>query len=150
MVEMSENERMELESGIAAFEAKHFSTALRFLAPFAERGLDEAQYRMAVMVQNGLGMVANEERALAYMQAAAEQGHSLAQHGLGFMYMQGECVGEPDGHKAIEWFAKAAEQGMVGSMTTIAMIYDEGIGGVPVDKEQAKLWYRKAGFDEFG
>jgi TPR repeat protein len=63
------------------------------------------------------------------------------------MYMEGECV-EQNGEKAIEWFRKAAEQGLVGSMTTLAMMYQEG-RGVPRDEEEAKKWYKLAGFDEF-
>ena len=51
----------------------------------------------------------------------------LAQHGLGFMYMQGECV-EQDGEKALEWFTRAAEQGLQGAMTTIGMMYRDGNG----------------------
>ena len=78
------------------------------------------------------------------MTAAAEQGHAVAQHGLGFMYMEGECV-EKNPEEAIKWFLKAAEQGMVGSMTTIAMMYEEG-RGVEKNPELAKEWYAKAGF----
>ena len=74
-------------------------------------------------------------------------GQGLAQHGLGFMYMQGECVAQ-DAHKALEWFEKAAEQGLQGAMTTIGMMYREG-NGVERDEEQAKEWFRKAGFDDF-
>jgi hypothetical protein len=81
------------------------------------------------------------------MEAAAKAGVGLAQHGLGFMYMQGECV-EQDGQKALEWFTRAAEQGLQGAMTTIGMMYREG-NGVERDEEQAKAWFRKAGFDDF-
>ena len=81
---------MDLGSGIAAFESKHFSTATSLLGPLAEAGNPEAQYRMAIMAQNGLGMVENELLAFKYMKAAAEAGMGLAQHGLGYMYMQGE------------------------------------------------------------
>ncbi len=80
---------MDLSSGIAAFESKQFTTATRLLAPLAEQGDPDAQYRMAIMAQNGLGMVENQRLAFAYMKAAAEAGMGLAQHGLGFMYMQG-------------------------------------------------------------
>ena len=38
-----------------------------------------------------------------------------------------ECV-EKNAEEAMKWFLKAAEQGMVGSMTTIAMMYEEGKG----------------------
>ncbi|MCK5092910.1 MAG: sel1 repeat family protein, partial [Gammaproteobacteria bacterium] len=81
-----------LASGIAAFETKSFSTASRLLSPLAESGNPDAQFRMAIMCQNGLGMVKSDQNAADYMRKAAEQGHALAQHGLGFMYMEGECV----------------------------------------------------------
>jgi len=138
---------MDMSSGIAAFESKQFSTATRLLAPRAEQGNPQAQYRMAIMAQNGLGMIENQQLAFKYMEAAAKAGVGLAQHGLGFMYMQGECV-EQDGQKALEWFTRAAEQGLQGAMTTIGMMYREG-NGVERDEEQAKAWFRKAGFDDF-
>ena len=111
---------MELSSGIAAFESKQFTTATRMLAPLAEQGNAEAQYRMAIMAQNGLGMVENQLLAYRYMKEAAEAGMGLAQHGLGFMFMQGECV-EQNAAKALEWFSRAADQGLQGAMTTIGM-----------------------------
>ncbi|MCW8852490.1 MAG: sel1 repeat family protein, partial [Gammaproteobacteria bacterium] len=72
-------------SGIAAFEAKNFKQSLQFLGPLAENGDAESQHRCAIMYQNGLGVVANEARAAELMRAAAEQGHAIAQHGLGSM-----------------------------------------------------------------
>jgi len=81
------------------------------------------------------------------MKAAAEAGMGLAQHGLGFMYMQGECV-EQDSEKALQWFARAAEQGLQGAMTTIGMMYREG-NGVERNEDKAREWFRKAGFDDF-
>ena len=55
---------------------------------------------------------------------------------------------EQNAPKAIEWFEKAAEQGLQGAMTTIGMMYREG-NGVERDEEKAKEWFRKAGFDDF-
>ena len=83
---------MEMASGIAAFEAKEFARAMQLLQPLAERGVPEAQYRVAIMAQVGLGMVKNCAIAVKWMRAAAEQGYALAEHGLGFMYFQGECT----------------------------------------------------------
>lgn len=137
---------MQLGSGIAAFEGKHFATATGLLSPLADGGNVQAQYRMAIMAQNGLGMHDNQDLAFKYMKAAAEAGLDIAQHGLGFMYMEGECT-EKDPEKAVEWFRKAAEQGLAGSQTTLAMMYEEG-RGVEKDIEQANKWYRLAGFDE--
>jgi TPR repeat protein len=70
----------------------------------------------------------------------------VAQHGLGFMYLEGECV-DKDPAKAVEWFQKAADQGLVGSLTTLAMMYEEG-KGVEQDIDKANELYRAAGFDE--
>lgn len=146
--QMSENEQlnMQLTSGIAAFEGKNFAVAVQSLSPLADQGNPEAQYRVAIMAQNGLGMTVNELLAFKYMKAAAESGLALAQHGLGFMYKEGECVARNSG-KAAEWFRKSAEQGMAGSQTTLAMMYERG-DGVEKDPEEARRWYRLAGFDE--
>jgi hypothetical protein len=61
------------------------------------------------------------------------------------MYMEGECV-DKDPALAVEWFQKAAEQGLVGSLTTLAMMYEEG-NGVEQDIDKANELYRAAGFD---
>ena len=97
---------MELASGIAAFEAKEFARAMQLLQPLAERGDPKAQYRVAIMAQVGLGMVKNCAIAVQWMRAAAEQGYALAQHGLGFMYFQGECT-RADAAEAAKWRALA-------------------------------------------
>lgn len=78
------------------------------------------------------------------MRAAAEQGHALAQHGLGYMYLQGDCV-QPDSAEAARWFRLAAEQGLAGSQTMLAMMYEQG-NGVERDPAEAKKWYERAGF----
>ena len=67
------NTEHELQSGISAFEAKDFTGAMRILSPLAEEGIAEAQYRMGMMFQNGLGRVKNDEAGIKWMRAAAEQ-----------------------------------------------------------------------------
>ncbi len=135
---------LDLSSGISAFESKHFTHAIKLLAPLAEGGEAEAQYRMAIMYQNGLGVVRNEGRAFDYMRRAAGSGHALAQHGLGFMYMDGDCV-EADGEQAVAWFTRAADQGLAGSKTTLAMMYQEG-SLVPKNEILAARLLKEAGF----
>jgi TPR repeat protein len=92
---------------------------------------------MAIMAQNGLGMTENADLAFRYMKAAAEAGIDLAQLGVGFMYMEGECAPKNPEH-AVHWFRKAAEQGLAGSQTTLAMMYARG-RGVP------RTWRRARG-----
>ena len=58
---MEMSEELDLVSGISAFEAKEFTKSMQLLSPLAEQGLAEAQYRMGMMFQNGLGRVVNVE-----------------------------------------------------------------------------------------
>jgi hypothetical protein len=89
-------------------------------------------------------MAVNELMAYKFMKSAAEAGHPMAQHGLGFMYLEGECV-EQNLPQAVAWFKRAAEQGLAGSQATLGMLYEEG-RGVEQDLEEARRWYEKAGF----
>jgi len=148
IVSQSDAESMDFASGMAAFEAKHFSRAMQMLSPFADQGDKIAQHLCAIMHQNGLGVVRNELMAYKLMKASAEQGYGLAQHGLGFMYLEGECAAQ-NGEEAVKWFRKAGEQGLQGSLTTLAMMYQQG-HGVPKDEAEAKRLYKLAGFDDLG
>ncbi|MCY4050798.1 MAG: tetratricopeptide repeat protein [Gammaproteobacteria bacterium] len=117
---------IELASGIASFEAKNFSQAMRLLGPLAENGVGEAQYRLAVMHQRGLGVVRNELMAYRWMKAAAQQGIALAEHGLGCMYLDGDCVIQ-DINTAKTWLSKAADNGLEGSRMLLDMITNENL-----------------------
>ena len=143
-----QNADVDFASGMAAFEAKHFSRAMQMLSPFAEQGDEQAQHLVAIMHQNGLGVAQSDIAAYKWMRDSAQQGYGLAQHGLGFMYLEGECIAK-NPEKAVEWFTKAADQGLQGSLTTLAIMYDQG-NGVPQDSAEAKRLYKLAGFDEMG
>ena len=58
-----DNTELDLASGINAFESRDFTKALRLLSPLADEGVAEAQYRIAMIFQNGLGKVKNDEYA---------------------------------------------------------------------------------------
>ena len=143
MSQTIDNQSQDFSSGIAAFEGRSFSHAMRLLMPFAHQGNADAMHRVAIMYQNGLGVVRSDEQAYKWMKASAEKGCALAQHGLGFMYLEGECT-LPNAAEAVNWFSKAAEQGMIGSLTTLAMMYEEG--KVVENPEEAKRLYKLAGF----
>ena len=135
---------MELSSGIAAFEAKHFTQAMKLLSPLAEDGSADAQYRLAIMYQNGLGVVRNELLAYKWMKSAAHQNYGPALHGLGFMYMDGDCAAQDD-VRAVHWFEAAVGQGLAGAMVALAQMLEQGRGTAP-DLQRAKALYKEAGF----
>ena len=136
---------MTLASGIAAFESKQFSQARQLLTPHAQTGNSDAQYCLAVMCQNGLGQVRNEASAYRWMKYAADQGHCLALHGLGYMYLDGDCTKSND-QKAVACFEKAVNLGLEGSMLALAQMYQQG-RGVAQDLNKARLLYVQAGLD---
>ena len=135
---------LQLASGVAAFEAKHFSRAMQLLSGLAENDTAEAQYRLAIMYQNGLGLVRNEQLAYKWMQRAAAQEYGLALHGLGFMYMGGDCV-EQDDAQAVHWFEAGVTQGLEGAMVALAQMLEQG-RGIERDPVRAQALYAKAGF----
>jgi TPR repeat protein len=149
MESMNDDDRMQLASGIAAFEAKEFRRAWQMLQPLSDQGDAEAQYRCAIMIQNGLGAIARPKVAAELMTKAAEQDFGLAQHGLGVMYLFGEGV-DQDTPRAVQLLTLAGESGLAGAWSTLGMIYMEG-QGVDKDTEKARGYYEKAGFnpDEF-
>ena len=51
----------------------------------AQEGDSDAQYELAYMYENGLGVPKNETRALELYQQAADQGHPAAQDNLDAM-----------------------------------------------------------------
>ena len=142
---MLDEQEMTLASGIAAFEAKQFTRAQQLLTPHAQIGNSDAQYRLAVMCQNGLGQVRNETSAYRWMKYAADQGHCLALHALGYMYLDGDCTNRDD-QKAVACFEKAVNLGLEGSMLALAQMYQQG-RGVAQDSNKARLLYVQAGFD---
>jgi len=142
---LNDADAMQLSSGIAAFEAKEFRRAWQLLQPLAENGNADALYRCGIMTQNGLGVVANLPAAAQMIREAADQDFALAQHSLGVMHVFGEGV-EANASEAIRLLELAGEAGLVGAWSTLGMIYNEGQGVEP-DKDRARAYYQKAGFD---
>ena len=139
----------------------------------ARIGDPAAQYDMALMYANGVGVGKDVEQAFAWTKASAEKGHTVAQYLLGSAYSNG--LGTPkDLQKALLWFVKsfehgnekaalklarvlgaaqstlafqflieAAEKGMAEAQLAVADCYANAIG-VEQDSRLALDWYRSA------
>jgi len=77
---------------------------------YAQKGNADAQYKLAGMYQQGLGMKANMGLALKWMEKSALQGHVLAQLSLGRIYAEGMDVPR-NIRQARYWLNLAAAQG---------------------------------------
>jgi len=77
---------------------------------FAQKGSADAQYKLAGMYQQGLGVKTDMVLTLKWMEKSALQGHALAQLSLGRMYAEGIDVPH-DTRQARYWLNLAAAQG---------------------------------------
>lgn len=69
-----------------------------------------AQYDVALMYANGLGVEKSVEQALVWTESAARKGHSAAQYLLGTAY-QGGLGARKDSVQALTWLLRATESG---------------------------------------
>ncbi|HEY4530684.1 MAG TPA: tetratricopeptide repeat protein [Luteimonas sp.] len=101
-----------------------------FLAA-AEKGHPEAQYKLAVLLENGHGVTRDYGAAMAWYLEAADNGHSGAQSNIGSMHARG--LGMPsDQEEAARWYRRAAENGGGHGSYNLGMAYLQG-EGVPQD-----------------
>ena len=84
----------------------------------------------------------SSEKAIVWLEKAAEQGHAEAQCQLGKCYAKGKGVNK-DFQQAVEWFTKAAEQENVEAQYCLGICYAKG-KGVEEDLEKAVAWFKKA------
>lgn len=94
----------------------------------------------------GLALLEMEKLAEAYAVFCRgielSPGHAMLQLSLGQAFDAGLGI-EKDDSKAVEWYSKAAEQGLMAAMYFLARKYEYG-HGIPRDSERAIRWYRTA------
>ena len=77
-----------------------------------------------------------------WYEAAAEQGHKIAQYNFAVMLRSGQGRAA-DVTKATEWFQRAAERGMAEAQVALGDALMSG-RGTAQDREAAVNWYRYA------
>lgn len=128
----------DLQAGIAAFNRGDLPGAMTLYEVAAESGLPEAQVRLAFL----LDYAEENDKAVHWYRAAADQGYTDGIAGLAGMYAKGEGV-DQDFTRARELYEKAGEAGHAGSIRVLITAYDKG--GLDVDKDatQAAYWRGK-------
>ncbi len=97
--------------GWAAYQAGHYSSALRLWLPLANAGNADAQLNVGILYDAGQGVGADPTLAANWYRKSAERGHAAAQYNLGMMYADGRGVAR-DRDQAHYWLAQAAGQGL--------------------------------------
>ena len=103
-----------------------------------------AQPMMAGQLEDAKAAIrGGEYRAgIALLKPLAEQGNSIAQADLGYLYTAGKGVPQ-DYSVAMKWYRLAAEQGSTKAQFAIGRMYEKGTG-VAQDYAQAVRWYKLA------
>jgi eukaryotic-like serine/threonine-protein kinase len=126
----------------AAFSRKAYAEAFELAGPLAAGGDRDAQFSVAWLYDQGEGVSRDNEKAAAWYEKAAEQGHVLAQYNLGALYEQGRGVGQSD-EQALKWYRKAADQNDADAQNQVAIMYALGLG-TRKDEFEAVMWFAKA------
>jgi uncharacterized protein len=101
--------------------------AYQLLNRAAEAGSPEAQFELAKLLEAGMGVEPDRERALALFRAAAEQDFADAINDLGFFYYQGNLGLPRDPQRALALFERAADLRHPQAMFNFAALIDDGL-----------------------
>jgi TPR repeat protein len=102
-----------------------------------------AQYWIALMYEQGNGLDKSHEKAIQFLQMAADNGNSPALYDLASLYNVGSGGISKDVPHACELFEKAANRGNVPAMHNAGYCYQVGLGGKK-DEGKAIEYYTKA------
>ncbi|HEX2117385.1 MAG TPA: tetratricopeptide repeat protein, partial [Alphaproteobacteria bacterium] len=126
-------------SGIAAYERRDYSAALRILRPLAEQGNADAQVQLGFMYARGDGVKADQAEAMRLYEQAAAQGNAEGMNAIGYKYDYGTGVPR-DAAAAMSWYRKAIDHGSPRALNNLAIMYHQG-RGIPADRAEAlRLW----------
>ena len=132
----------DFDAGVAAFRAGDYAAARGNWAPLAKAGQPQAQFNLALLYSNGLGVAHSAKTARRWLQAAANQGNAQAQYNLALMLQLGDGV-EGDIAAARRWYEQAARQGLASAQNNLGLMYLEG-QGMPPDQARAIRWLKRA------
>lgn len=131
-----------LQHAVEAFRMGYDQAALAVLQPLADEGNPKAQYWLADIEENGLGVKPDVNAALALLQKSAKQGFVPAERRLGELYLRGDKTLQDFG-QARMWLNQAAVAGDAEAQRELGSIYALGLG-VDRDPAEAYGWYENA------
>jgi TPR repeat protein len=119
-----------------------YQTLVNSVQAHAQADNPLAQTNLGLMFRRGVGVEQNYNKAVEWLNKAANQNDVKAQKILGAMYFNGEGVA-CDYHKAIEWYTKSAMQGDAVAQNNLGYMYSEALG-VTCNNDKALYWYMKS------
>lgn len=108
--------------GDAAYRGGHYETAKRLYEEQYKLGNASAGYRLASMLQDGIGGAPDKAKAFEIYTNLAMKGEVVACHNLGVCYEYG--TGTPINYpEAAHWYKKAADAGNLWSIYNYGTLY---------------------------
>lgn len=101
--------------------------AARFFRKAADAGYAPAQYELAHLYADGLGVKRSLRQAVYWYGKAADQGDAEAENNLGSLYAQGRGV-HRSASRAAHWYTLAAAQKDPGATSNLGVMYLRGQG----------------------
>ena len=118
------------EYGMRLLEKENVEKALIFLRRAAERGYPDAQYHLAVIYNDGTGVMSDIEQANMWFRKAADSGNSDAQYKLSLALESGNHI-QRDPKGALQYLKKSAAAGNLEALSHYAdkfLVGDEEAG----------------------
>jgi len=114
----------------------NYKNSISFFKEYASKGVQGAQYNLAVSYYYGFGVDVNYEEAAKYYKILAKAGHATSQFALSIMYAQGNGV-----KKNMEEFYRltklSAKDDEPGAIFNLSQMYRFGDGGFSIDEEKS-------------
>jgi TPR repeat protein len=123
-------------------QSPYSAAAIAALQRQAEAGDANAQFRLGISYEHGIGVHQDLAQAFSWYQKSAAQGNAHGEFYLGTMYLNGTGV-QKDYPSALLLFQQAVAQGHAAAEDNLGAMYQYGLG-VPKDNAQAFAWYQKA------
>ncbi|MEZ5668614.1 MAG: hypothetical protein R3F55_14465 [Alphaproteobacteria bacterium] len=109
-------------TGWIAFDNGDYDTAYQMFLPEAQAGDADAQYGLALLLSDGLGVIQDRAAAVQWLEQSALQGNDQAMVNLGYHIDLG--LGHPrDLDLAEYWYAQAAQYGNLMARNNLAYIW---------------------------
>jgi TPR repeat protein len=101
-------------------------------------------YEVALMLERGLGCLANYSEAAFWYEEGAKRGHLESFNNLGVLYKDGHGVTQ-DRDRCFLCFSRAADGGLAQGLYNLGQLYDQGYG-CEQDHDKALDLCRKAAY----
>ena len=123
------------------FDNQQYAQSFAEFKPLADKGDERAQYYVAYMYLNGLGVIQNTQNGVDYLNRSKDQEYEKALSLLGYLHSIGKFV-ELDKKKALDFYLKAAELEDNDALLNLGVMYYTA-DGVKQDTDKAIEYFQR-------